>query len=130
MRMTKYDSIKTDLYYWQLLSIYTDPDIIIYKKKHSSISKSKCVKILVVDDGENSIYFSKRQSECMMLFLSGNNQQEVANLLNISLRTIERYTKDMCLKLGCMGKGNLINIVLETSFKENAELLENNLLLT
>lgn len=115
-------SSKNNLKYWSSLAILTDPDMISYHpEKKSSAEKKKRERVPVeADAGEEGVYFTWRQSQCMLHFLDGMTQQEVARLLGISLRTIERYTKDMCLKLNCRDKGDLIHTVAKTAFKENA----------
>jgi len=113
------------LRYWKSLSILQDPDTIQYHPKKKSRScvwhgKPKVRVDSYKNDNQGGIYFSWRQSQCMILFLKGLTQMEVAELLNISVRTIERYTKDMCLKLNCNNKVELMGLIVETCFEENA----------
>ena len=112
----------TDLLeHWNRLAINgNDPDKYTDRKSQQGESaKQKREKIF---DGGSfaNIYFTWRQSQCMLLFLEGKTQREVSEILDISLRTIERYTKDMCLKMKCKDKGHLIKKMSATNFRLNA----------
>ncbi len=120
------------LRHWASLSILSDPDMITYHpEKKTSVEKKKRERVPVDgrigDEANDSVYFTWRQSQCMLHFLEGMTQQEVARSLGISLRTIERYTKDMCVKLNCRDKAHLIHTVAKTSFRENADLVSKQL---
>lgn len=111
----------TDLLeHWNCLAINDgDPDKYTDKKIQSGPAKHKREKIFV-GGAFKDVYFTWRQSQCMLLFLEGKTQREVSLELGISLRTIERYTKDMCVKMQCGNKGELITVVAETTFQLNA----------
>lgn len=51
--------------------------------------------------------FSKRQSECVDLLLSGKTTKEIANHLQLSPRTIEHYINTIKNKFGCKNKTEL-----------------------
>lgn len=111
-----------DLHHWNLLSINgPDPDICTEKSedKAEKARQQKREKIYVGGAFED-VYLTWRQSQCMLLFLDGKTQREVSIELGISLRTIERYTKDMCVKMECKDKGHLINKMSGTNFHLNA----------
>ena len=108
--------------HWKLLSIHTDPDMVSYQvEKKGSQEKRRRERVPVSMSQYEGVYFTWRQSQCMLYFLDGLTQQEVAGRLGISLRTIERYTKDMCMKMKCRDKGHLINTVCKTEFRQIAE---------
>jgi DNA-binding CsgD family transcriptional regulator len=116
----------TDLLtHWNRLSITGgDPDKLM-DEKHSEleINQQKREKIYV-GGAFKEVYFTWRQSQCMLLFLEGKTQREASVELGISLRTIERYTKDMCIKMKCKDKGDLINAISKTTFRVNAADVE------
>lgn len=61
-------------------------------------------------------YFTKREAECMILILQGHTNTQIAQLLNLSARTIEFYIKNMRQKTGCVSKAHLTNCVAKTDF--------------
>ncbi len=112
----------TDLLtHWNRLAINDgDPDKYMDKKlEQREPARQKREKIFV-GGAFKEVYFTWRQSQCMLLFLDGKTQREASIELGISLRTIERYTKDMCVKMKCKDKGHLINVIAETTFRSNA----------
>lgn len=52
---------------------------------------------------------SKREKECLKLFLNGQTAAETATQLNISRRTVESYFENIKDKLGCFSKRELFN---------------------
>lgn len=68
-----------------------------------------------------NIYFTKREAECMLLMLKGKTVNEMARVLKLSPRTIEYYTKNMKIKLGCRTKYNLIKIIEKSDFIKNLD---------
>lgn len=112
----------TDLLdHWNRLAITGgDPDKLIETKQESHESNRQKREKIFVGGAFNEVYFTWRQSQCMLLFLEGRTQREASIQLGISLRTIERYTKDMCTKMKCRDKGDLINAVSKTTFRVNA----------
>jgi len=90
-------------------------------KESLSITYSRTrreIKSYFLGESFNNTYFTKREAECMMLFLKGYTNSQVAQLLNLSSRTIEFYIKNMRHKTGCTSKANLIAAVAKTDFIE------------
>ena len=50
---------------------------------------------------------TKREQECLLLFLNGYTAKETAQVLNLSYRTIEEHLEKLKVKLGCRYKRNL-----------------------
>jgi len=50
---------------------------------------------------------SKREQECLNLYLQGRSAQATAAALNLSQRTIEHYFENIMQKLGCTAKSEL-----------------------
>lgn len=62
------------------------------------------------------VYFTQRETECMLGLLSGKTINQIAEVLKLSSRTIEFYLKNMKIKVGCQTKSALISKVLSTDF--------------
>ncbi len=113
------------LEHWNRLAINDgDPDKYIDKKMDLQEPLRQKREKIYVGGAFKEVYFTWRQSQCMLLFLEGKTQREVSLELGISLRTIERYTKDMCMKMHCKDKGQLINVVSSTTFRVNVSEVE------
>lgn len=89
-------------------------------QKSIAIQKSKSYNL---GPKYNSTYFTQREAECMVLLLQGKTVNRIADLLNLSPRTVEFYLKNMKTKLGCRTKFELIELVLESDFLKNIDLL-------
>ena len=63
-----------------------------------------------------NVYFTRREAECMLLLLKGKTIGAVANILNLSPRTVEYYVKNMKSKLGCRTKFELLDTVHASDF--------------
>lgn len=50
---------------------------------------------------------SKREQECLNLYLQGRSAQSSAAILNLSKRTVEHYFENIMMKLGCSCKSEL-----------------------
>lgn len=62
------------------------------------------------------VRFSRREAECMVMFLQGMTMRDTAEALGLSPRTVEFYVKNMRQKVGCSTKAELINIVANSDF--------------
>lgn len=51
---------------------------------------------------------SNRQIECCSLLVNGKTSKEIANLLGLSIRTVEYYISNVKVKLHCKNKAELI----------------------
>jgi DNA-binding CsgD family transcriptional regulator len=58
------------------------------------------------------IFLTFRQAQCAYLLCQGKISNEIANFLQISIRTAEDHIKQLKLKLGCFKKSVLIDILL------------------
>lgn len=67
------------------------------------------------------LYFTRRESECMLWLLRGKTISGVAAILKLSPRTVEYYIKNMKSKLGCRTKFELIDLVYTSDFMKSAE---------
>lgn len=65
------------------------------------------------------IYFTQRETECMIMLIKGKTINKIAKELQLSPRTIEFYLKNMKNKIGCRTKFELIEQILESDFLLN-----------
>lgn len=59
-------------------------------------------------EGYTDNYFTPKEAEVLCL-LHGRTYREISSKLNLSVRTIEAYSKNMCNKFLCRSKRELIN---------------------
>ena len=85
----------------------------------SKPNNSKKLKIYSLGKQHQNIHFSQREAECMALLLTGKRIRTIANMLNLSTRTIEFYLKNMKKKLNCRTKFELIDLVRCSDFQNN-----------
>ncbi len=90
-------------------------------KDNSKIKNIKSVKPrrshqrYFLGSGYPGVYFTLRESQTIYFLLRGNTIAEVAEVLDLSRRTIEFYLKNMKSKLNCHSKSELISRVLKTN---------------
>jgi len=62
------------------------------------------------------ISFTRREAECMVYVLRKMTNNEVADRLGLSARTVEFYVRNMRYKLDAMSKVHLIELVAQSEF--------------
>jgi DNA-binding CsgD family transcriptional regulator len=85
-------------------------------KWHESKSNS------AITQKNNSVYFTKRESECMVWLLKGKTMKGIARQLNISPRTVESHLGAMKRKFHCYSKSQLIEKILNSNLLTAGEL--------
>ena len=73
-------------------------------------------------DEYEGVYFTNRESECLMHLLDGNTIVATANILGLSSRTVEFYVRNMRMKIGVTTKTQLIDKIEQTDFVKNYHL--------
>ncbi|XVN42835.1 MAG: helix-turn-helix transcriptional regulator [Candidatus Rickettsia vulgarisii] len=63
--------------------------------------------IYVLNQEHSPIELTKRQQECVFLLMRGKSMKEIAEILNLSVHTIESYFVTIKLKLGCSNKSQI-----------------------
>ena len=63
-----------------------------------------------------NLHLSPREAECVFFLLRGHTIKEVANILDLSPRTIEFYLKNIKTKLSCNKKREVLDIIRQSSF--------------
>ena len=61
-------------------------------------------------------YLTKREFECARYIIQGMNSKEIANQLNISARTIEKYIEAIKTKLNCRYRSEIVRKLLALNF--------------
>jgi DNA-binding CsgD family transcriptional regulator len=51
---------------------------------------------------------SHQEAQCLLLVIQGKLNKQIADILNLSQRTVEAYLSHISYKLGCRGRSNLI----------------------
>lgn len=88
-------------------SFATLPDFLseLFKFKFLNNSDNKKLPGSVID----GIYYSKRQKQILNLVLRGKKTKEIAQILNLSPRTVGHYTEAICIKANVQTKSELID---------------------
>jgi DNA-binding CsgD family transcriptional regulator len=65
-----------------------------------------------------TIYFTEAEVSCLRLLLQGKSYAETAEILQLSIRTVEFYSQNMQAKLACNNKYSLLHYfkVLRTHY--------------
>lgn len=56
----------------------------------------------------NNVYLSRRETQCLQLYIKGKTAKEVARILRLSYRTVENYIRNIKIKMGVTKKSELI----------------------
>lgn len=94
--------------------------IITNKVKNSAIG-GRNLAIYGLGAKYGDLYFTRRESECMLWLLRGKTINGVAIVLKLSPRTVEYYIKNMKNKLGCRTKFELIDLIYTSEFMKSVE---------
>lgn len=86
------------------------------KKLANKAQRGKTLKIYRLGEKFGTVYFTRREAECMVWLLKGKTISRVAMELGLSPRTVEFYLKNMKVKLGCRTKFELVEKVLDSEF--------------
>lgn len=88
----------TAIFSISLLSIFTH-------QKQSPISSQKSY---TLDGKYDDLKLSKMQSICLFYLLRGKGYKQIANILNISVRSVETHIDYLKLKMNCRSKNDII----------------------
>jgi DNA-binding CsgD family transcriptional regulator len=64
--------------------------------------------LTIITSTENPYALTQRQIQCLYYIVKGFSQKEIANLLEISDRTVEHYLEAVKIKLNCFKRSDLI----------------------
>ena len=74
-------------------------------------------------NNDQTKFLNRRELECLLYTLQGYTATEVANILNISHKTVEGYIRDVKAKLCCNKKSELFKKAVELRLISIANLL-------
>lgn len=80
-------------------------------KKESLDSSIDIASLTFLVDGEK-ISLTDRESECLIPYLKGKSSKMIANMLNISARTVETHISNAKTKFNCKSKSDLYNFMI------------------
>lgn len=90
-------------------------------KKESKSKQRRKHRMYKLGEKFNDIYFTRREAECMAQLLKGKSMRGTAKVLNLSIRTVEFYVKNMRRKLNCRTKFELVDAVMHSNFLSNID---------
>lgn len=62
------------------------------------------------------VYFTYREARCMLYLLENQSNRKIAEIMGLSMRTVEFYVRNMRLKLGAKSRAHLIELVKKSDF--------------
>lgn len=62
------------------------------------------------------ISLAEREAECVYLLLQNKRYKQISSEMNISLRTVETYIKNIRAKLRCNKKAEIIELIQRSAF--------------
>ncbi|KTC97511.1 transcriptional regulator LuxR [Legionella geestiana] len=65
-------------------------------------------KSYVIEDEYPELHLSERETECFFYLLRGHSAKSIANMLSLSVRTIEYYFENIKNKFNCYSKSELV----------------------
>ena len=76
-------------------------------------------KVFAIFSGKFLQKLTRREAQCLLYLIVGKTQNETAQLLNLSERTVETYLTNVRYKLNCEGRSELVRLALKGRFLEN-----------
>jgi len=73
--------------------------------------------------GSESMELSERETEVLRLIAAGHSNKEIANRLNLSVKTVETYKARSMEKLGLRGRAEIVRYALQHGWLQNAQSL-------
>jgi DNA-binding CsgD family transcriptional regulator len=66
--------------------------------------------------GFPDVYLTQREAECVYWIISGLTNQQAADQMQLSPRTIEYYLRNVRCKLNCYSKAHLVKLLQHAAF--------------
>lgn len=96
---------------------HADKDILGYGERNSFIKSTLIKKFTIINKGE-MIQLSRREAECAAFMVSGYTSKEIARVLGVSFRTIEKFHLKVKEKIAYKTKQELENVLTDTGLIE------------
>lgn len=90
---------------FKITTALSDTDIVLPEKEQAFF-----IKKYPLYDGRRNVYLSKREFECILYLSHGKSAKEVANLLDLSSRTVTSYLDNIKAKFGNIRTSDLISL--------------------
>jgi LuxR family transcriptional regulator, quorum-sensing system regulator SolR len=106
---------------WRLNNIKTintvNPISPFYKLDKSALLKQIKIKRIYLNTNDQETYLTKREMDCAVLLVQGKTNQDIADNLFISPRTVETHLESLRMKTNCKNRRELIDYLLCLGFK-------------
>jgi DNA-binding CsgD family transcriptional regulator len=75
-------------------------------------------KRVYLGDRHPGIYLTEQEAKCMYYFLQGMSESLAGQAMGLSSRTVNFYSSNVRMKLGCKSRKELVTIIRQTDFHE------------
>jgi DNA-binding CsgD family transcriptional regulator len=82
------------------------------------------IKMPSMESGVNLQFFTWREREILNLLAAGYNDEEIADDLDVSLKTVEKYLDNLMRKCNLRNRSSVIDFALEKRWINTYEILE------
>jgi DNA-binding NarL/FixJ family response regulator len=86
--------------------------------------KRGVIKMPSMESGVNLQFFTWREREILNLLAAGYNDEEIADDLDVSLKTVEKYLDNLMRKCNLRNRSSVIDFALEKRWINTYEILE------
>ena len=100
-----------------VVKLYNVENVSDTKEHINAVLNNFFGKKLFIDN--NGLFFSVRESECLVLLVLGRSMKEIADKLCISMRTVEFYINNIKFKLQCGYKSQIIENLSAHHYNKN-----------
>lgn len=73
---------------------------------------------------DNPCALTPREWECLLLFVEGYLNKEAAGILNVSVKTVEKYRQNLNCKLKVVGTAAMIRVAIKSGYISVKHFLE------
>jgi DNA-binding CsgD family transcriptional regulator len=70
----------------------------------------------IISETSNNVILTHRQSECVFFLVRGKSGREIAEIMNLSVRTVEHYIETIKSKFNCTTKFELVDKLIEQGY--------------
>ncbi|MBL4647663.1 MAG: PAS domain-containing protein [Gammaproteobacteria bacterium] len=100
---------------------WSQPNLFVELKKidQKYQSAAEIADYYVLDSHHNPGKLSTRELECLFLQLRGKTAKQIAQILQLSKRTIEYYIDNIKSKLGCQNKAELLVTAMTQGYQQH-----------
>lgn len=108
------NSLNLELKYWMQLTCAES------KRISSQTPKLKIAPSRIfLGDKFPDVYLTQREAQCVYYLNQNKKRREIAELLNLSIRTVEAYITEAKIKTNCHSQKELVKVMAKTHFLKN-----------